>query len=44
LKQHWNEAQVAEIPFVAGQHTMLSMVAEALGAPLEPELPQLPPL
>jgi alkylhydroperoxidase family enzyme len=42
LAQQWNEAQLVEIPFVVGQYTMLSMVAESLGVPVEPELPKLP--
>ena len=42
LTPHFDEAQRIEIPFIVGQYTMLSMVAESLGVPVEPELPQLP--
>ena len=38
-----SEAQLVEVPFVVGQYTLLSMVAESLGVPVEPELPKLPP-
>jgi alkylhydroperoxidase family enzyme len=42
LAREYSEAQLVEIPFVVGQYTMLSMVAESLGVPVEPELPKLP--
>lgn len=42
LAPGFDEAQRIEIPFIVGQYTMLSMVAEALGVPVEAELPKLP--
>ncbi len=42
LRARWNDAQLVEIPFVVGNYTMLSMVANATGVPLEPGLPSLP--
>lgn len=42
LRERWDEAQLVEIPFVVGNYTMLSMVANATGVPLEPDLPALP--
>jgi len=42
LARDFDEAQRVEIPFIVGQYTMLSMVAESLGVPVEPELPKLP--
>jgi alkylhydroperoxidase family enzyme len=42
LRVRWDEAQLVEIPFVVGNYTMLSMVANATGVPLEPDLPALP--
>lgn len=42
LAQHWNEAQLVEIPFVVGNYTMLSMVANATGVPVEEGFPALP--
>ena len=42
LRDRWDDAQLLEIPFVVGQYTMLSMVANATGVPLEPGLPGLP--
>jgi 4-carboxymuconolactone decarboxylase len=42
LASRWSAAQLVEIPFVVGQYTMLSMVAGALGVPLEEGLPRLP--
>jgi alkylhydroperoxidase family enzyme len=42
LARHYDEAQLVEIPFVVGQYTMLSMVANATAVPLEPGLPELP--
>jgi alkylhydroperoxidase family enzyme len=44
LRAAYSDAQLVEIPFLAGQYTMLSMVAEGLGVPLEDGLPDLPPL
>ncbi len=42
LRQRWDEAQLVEIPFVVGLYTMLSMVANATGVPLESDLEPLP--
>jgi len=42
LARDYDEAQRVEIPFIVGQYTMLSMVAESLGVPVEAELPKLP--
>ena len=42
LTSYHDEAQLVEIPFVVGQYTMLSMVANATAVPLEPGLPELP--
>ncbi len=42
LRERWVEAQLVEIPFVVGNYTMLSMVANTTGVPLEPDLPALP--
>ena len=42
LTDHFDESQLVEIPFVVGNYTMLSMVANATGVPLEPDLPKLP--
>ncbi len=42
LAASFDEAQLVEIPFVVGQYTMLSMVANATGVPLEEGLPGLP--
>ncbi|MBM4383471.1 MAG: carboxymuconolactone decarboxylase family protein [Deltaproteobacteria bacterium] len=44
LRAEYTDAQLVEIPFLVGQYTMLSMVAEGLGVPVEPELPPVPPL
>ena len=44
LCERWDEAQLLEIPFVVGNYTMLSMVANATGVPLEPDLPAMPSL
>jgi alkylhydroperoxidase family enzyme len=44
LRAEFTDAQLVEIPFLAGQYTMLSMVAEGLGVALEPGLPSVPPL
>jgi alkylhydroperoxidase family enzyme len=43
LREHMSAAEPVEIPFVVGQYTMLSMVANATGVPLEDGLPPLPP-
>ena len=42
LREEFNEAQLVEIPFVVGNYTMLSMVANSTGVPLEDGLPGLP--
>ena len=42
LRERFDEAQLVEIPFVVGQYTMLSMVANTTGVPLEDGLPPLP--
>jgi len=42
LRERWSDAELVEIPFVVGHYTMLSMVANATGVPLEPGLPALP--
>jgi hypothetical protein len=42
LRERWDEAQLLEIPFVVGNYTMLSMVANATGVPVEDGLPPLP--
>ncbi|MDH3686054.1 MAG: carboxymuconolactone decarboxylase family protein [Myxococcales bacterium] len=42
LRAEFDDAQLVEIPFVVGNYTMLSMVANATGVPLEPGLPELP--
>ena len=42
LRARWNDAQLVEIPFVVGQYTLLSMVANATGVDVEPGLPPLP--
>jgi alkylhydroperoxidase family enzyme len=38
----FSAAQRVEIPLVVGHYTMLSMLANATGVPLEPGLPSLP--
>ncbi len=43
LRKTHSEAQLVEIPFVVGQYTMLSMVANATGVPVEEGLEPLPP-
>ena len=43
LRAEFDDAQLVEIPFVVGNYTMLSMVANATGVPVEDGLPQLPP-
>jgi alkylhydroperoxidase family enzyme len=42
LRPHLSDAQLVELPFVVGNYTMLSMVANATGVPLEAGLPPLP--
>lgn len=44
LRAGHDEAQLVEIPFVVGQYTLLSMVANATGVPVEDHLPPLPSL
>jgi len=43
LTSHFDAPALVEIPFVVGQYTMLSMVANALGVPSSPCAPLLPP-
>jgi alkylhydroperoxidase family enzyme len=42
LADHYDAGCLVEIPFVVGQYATLSMVAEALGVPVAPELDRLP--
>ncbi len=42
LRGRLTDAQLVEIPFVVGQYTMLSMVANATGVPVEAGLEPLP--
>jgi 4-carboxymuconolactone decarboxylase len=42
LSEHWDSGQLVEITFVVGNYTMLSMLANATGVPLESNLPRLP--
>ena len=42
LRRAYSEAQLVEIPFVVGQYTMLSMIANATGVPVEAGLDPLP--
>lgn len=42
LRSRFTDAQLVEIPFVVGQYTMLSMVANATGVPVEDGLAPLP--
>lgn len=42
LRGRFTDAQLVEIPFVVGQYTMLSMVANATGVPVEEGLEPLP--
>jgi alkylhydroperoxidase family enzyme len=42
LRERFEPAQLVEIPFVVGQYTMLSMVANATGVAVEAGLPRLP--
>jgi alkylhydroperoxidase family enzyme len=43
LAAHYGPAELVEIPFVVGQYTMLSMVANALGIEPDPGCTPLPP-
>jgi 4-carboxymuconolactone decarboxylase len=43
LALRFDTPTLVEIPFVVGQYTMLSMVANALGVPSSPGAPSLPP-
>jgi alkylhydroperoxidase family enzyme len=43
LAEHYQTAQLVEIPFIVGQYTMLSMVANSLGIPVAADDPPLPP-
>lgn len=42
LRATFDEAQIVELTFVIGNYTMLSMVANATGVPLEDRLPSMP--
>ena len=42
LRNHFSDAQLVEIPLVVGHYTMLSMLANATGVPLEPGLAEWP--
>jgi alkylhydroperoxidase family enzyme len=42
LRSHYDDGQLAEIPFVVGQYTMLSMFANGLGVALEDGYEPLP--
>ncbi len=42
LRAQFSEAEIVELCFVVGQYTMLSMVANATGVPLEKRLPAMP--
>ena len=42
LRALFSDAQLVEIPLVVGHYTMLSMLANATGVPLEAGLPALP--
>ena len=42
LRAELNDAQIVELTFVIGNYTMLSMVANATGVPLEERLPAMP--
>jgi alkylhydroperoxidase family enzyme len=42
LRAHYDDARLTEIPFVVGQYTMLSMLANSLGVVLEPDYEGLP--
>jgi len=40
LRARFSDAQLVEIPLVVGHYTMLSMLANATGVPLEPGVPE----
>jgi alkylhydroperoxidase family enzyme len=42
LRRRLTDAQLVELPFVVGNYTMLSMLANATGVPVEPGLAPLP--
>jgi alkylhydroperoxidase family enzyme len=42
LRARLSDAQLVELPFIVGTYTMLSMLANATGVPLEPGLEPLP--
>jgi alkylhydroperoxidase family enzyme len=42
LRAELSAAQIVELVFVIGNYTMLSMVANATGVPLEERLPAMP--
>jgi 4-carboxymuconolactone decarboxylase len=42
LRDRWSDAEIVEIVFVIGNYTMLSMVANATGVPIEKRLPRMP--
>ncbi len=42
LRGAWSDAEIVEIVFVVGNYTMLSMVANATGVPVEQRLPAMP--
>ena len=42
LRAEFDDDQLVEIPFVVGNYTMLSMVANGTGVPLEDDLPPMP--
>ena len=44
LAERFDDAQLLEITFIVGNYTMLSMVANATGVPLEDDLPAMPAL
>ena len=42
LRARLADAELVELPFIVGNYTMLSMLANATGVPLEPGFPPLP--
>jgi 4-carboxymuconolactone decarboxylase len=42
LRLIWSDAEIVEIVFIVGNYTMLSMLANATGVPVEERLPGLP--
>jgi hypothetical protein len=42
LRDRSSDAEIVEIIFVVGNYTMLSMVANATGVPVEQRLPTMP--